>query len=120
LAQKYQNIVLLNNFIAYVIIGSPPNPFHGATELKATVARFFLRRLDDPANEYRRLEVLQDDSKFLLFESTLFASDPEAQRIAFTNMDSQYVILEQIWREIDRLQTEGFALIRKEGSLLRD
>jgi hypothetical protein len=88
--------------------------------LKATVARIFLRRLNDPANEYRRLEVLQDDSKFLLFESTLFASDPEAQRIALTNMDSQYVILEQIWREIDRLQTEGFALVRKEGSLLRD
>ena len=88
--------------------------------MKATVARVFLRRLDDPANEYRRLEVLEDDSKFMLFESTLFASDPEAQRIVLTNMDSQYIILEQIWREIDRFQTEGFALVRKEGSLLRD
>lgn len=89
--------------------------------MKATVARVFLRRLNDPANEYRRLEVLQDDDrKFMLFESTLFASDPEAQRIALTNMDSQYVILEQIWREIDRLQTEGFALVRKEGILLGD
>jgi hypothetical protein len=88
--------------------------------LKATVARAFLRRLNDPANEYRRLEVLEDDSKFLLFESTIFASNPEAERIAMTNMDSQYVILEQVWREIDRLQKEGFALIRKEGSLLGD
>ena len=88
--------------------------------MKSTVARVFLRRLNDPANEYRRLEVLQDDSKFLLFESTLFASDPEAQRTSLSNMDSQYVILEQIWREIDRLQTEGFALVRKEGRLLRD
>ena len=88
--------------------------------MKSTLARVFLRRLNDPANEYRRLEVLQDDSRFLLFESTLFASDPEAQRISLTNMDSQFVIVEQIWREIDRLQTEGFALIRKEGSLLRD
>ena len=87
--------------------------------MNATVARAFLRRLNDPANEYRRLEVLEDDdSKFLLFESTLFASDPEAQRIALTNMDSQYVIREQIWREIDRLQSEGFALVRKEGRLL--
>ena len=67
--------------------------------MKSTVARVFLRRLNDPANEYRRLEVLQDDSKFLLFESTLFASDPEAQRTSLSNMDSQYVILEQIWRE---------------------
>jgi len=97
-----------------------PNPFHGATELKATVATIFLRRLNDPANEYRRLEVLQADSKFMLFESTLFASDPEAQRIALMNMDSQYVILDQIWQEIARLQTEGFALVRKEGSLLDD
>jgi hypothetical protein len=97
-----------------------PNSFHGATELKATVARVFLRRLNDPANEYRRLEVLQDDREFLLFESTLFASDPEAQRIALTNMDSLFVIREQISREIDRLQTEGFALVRTEGSLLRD
>ena len=88
--------------------------------MKATVARVFLRRLDEPANEYRRLEVLEDDSKFMLFESTLFASDPEAQRIVLTNMDSQYIILEQIWREIDRFQTEGFAPVRKEGSLLRD
>lgn len=86
--------------------------------MKATVARVFLRRLNDPANEYRRLEVLQDDSKFLLFESTLFASDPEAQRIALSNMDSQYVIRDQIWREIDRLQTEGFAVVRKEGVFL--
>ena len=109
----------LNNFTAYVIISPPPNSFDGVTELKATVARVFLRRLNDPANEYRRLEVLQDDdSKFLLFESTLFASDPEAQRIALTNIDSQSVILEQIWREIDHLQTEGFALVRKEGRLL--
>jgi hypothetical protein len=97
-----------------------PIPSNGVTELKATVARVFLRRLNDPANEYRRLEVLQDDSKFLLFESTLFASDPEAQRTSLSNMDSQYVILEQIWREIDRLQSEGFALVKKEGSLLRD
>jgi hypothetical protein len=86
--------------------------------VKATVAKVFLRRLNDPANEYRRLEVLQDDSKFLLFESALFASDPEAIRTALTNMDSQNAILEQIWREIDRLQAEGFALVRKEGRLL--
>src|ERR1700758_3779879 len=97
---------------------SSPYFIQGGLPLKATVARVFLRRLNDPANEYRRLEVLQDDSKFLLFESTLFASDPEAQRTSLSNMDSQYAILEQIWREIDRLQTEGFAIVRREGSLL--
>ena len=59
-----------------------------------------------------------EDSKFLLFESALFASDPAASTMALTNIDSQYAILEQIWREIDRLQTEGFALVKKEGSLL--
>jgi hypothetical protein len=89
--------------------------------LKTTVARVFLSRLNDPANEYRRLEVLQDDdSKFLLFESLLFASEPSASRTALMYMDSQYAILEQIRQEIDRLQTEGFALVRKEGSLLGD
>jgi hypothetical protein len=88
--------------------------------LKATIARVFLRRLNDPANEYRRLEILQDDSKFLLFESLLFASEPSASRTALMNMDSQCVILEQIWQEVDRLQIEGFALVRKEGSLLGD
>ena len=89
--------------------------------MKGTVARIFLRRLNDPANEYRRLEVLQDeDSKFLLFESALFASDPAASTTALTNVDSQYAILQQIWREIDRLQTEGFALVRKEGRFLGD
>src|ERR1700722_3367154 len=95
--------------LCFVIIARPLYSLHGAFQVKATVAKAFLRRLNDPANEYSRLEVLQDDSKFLLFESTLFASDPEASRTALTNMDSQYVILEQIWQEIDRLQTEGFA-----------
>ena len=88
--------------------------------MKATVAKAFLRRPNDRTNEYRRREVLQNDSKFLLFESTLFASLPQAQRIAIPNMDSQYLIPEQIWREIDRLQTEGFALFRKEDNFLRD
>ena len=38
--------------------------------------------------------------------------------MALKNIDSQYVILEQIWRENNRLQAEGFALVKKEGSLL--
>jgi hypothetical protein len=62
---------------------------------------------------------LQDeDSKFLLFESALFASDPAASTTALTSVDSPRVILQEIWREIDRLQTEGFALVRKEGRFL--
>ena len=86
--------------------------------MKATVARVFLRRLNDPANEYRRLEVLQDESNFLLFESTFFASDPAAYRTALTNMDSQYVIREEVFSEIGRLEGEGFAVVRREGAFL--
>ena len=78
----------------------------------------FLRRLNDSANEYRGLDVLQDHSKFRLYEFALFASDPEAQRIALTNMDSEQVIREHIRQEIDRLGKEGFAVVRREGSLL--
>ena len=89
----------------------------GATQLKATVARVFLRRLNDPANEYRELDVLQDHSQFMLFESVLFASNPDAQRIALTEMDTGSVIREQIRREIGRLEGEGFEVIRKEGNL---
>ena len=85
--------------------------------MKATVAQVFLRRLNDPANEYRRLEVLQDESNFMLFESTLFASEPEAYRIVLTNVDTRYVIRDEVWREIDRLEDEGFTLVRKEGVL---
>jgi hypothetical protein len=83
--------------------------------LKPTVARVFLRRLNDPANEYRRLDVLQDHSKFRLYESALFASDPAAQRIALTNIDSEQVIREHIRQEIDRLENEGFAVVRREA-----
>jgi hypothetical protein len=86
--------------------------------LKATVAQVFLRRLNDPANEYRRLEVLQDESNFMLFESTLFASEPEAYRIVLTNVDTRYAIRDEVWQEIDRLEDEGFTLVRKEGSFL--
>jgi hypothetical protein len=86
--------------------------------LKSPVASIFLRRLNDPANEYRRLDVLQDHSKFRLYESALFASDLEAQRIALTNMDSESVIRAEVRREIDRLEKEGFAVVRSEGSLL--
>ena len=85
--------------------------------MKATVARVFLRRLIDPANEYRRLNVLQDHSQFMLFESALFSSDPEAKRIALTEMNTEPVIPEQIRREIDRLEGEGFAVVRKVGKL---
>jgi len=85
--------------------------------LKSAVARVFLRRLNDPANEYRELDVLQDHSQFMLFESVLFASDPEAQRVALTEMNSESVIREQIRQEIDRLEGEGFAVVRTEGNL---
>ena len=84
----------------------------------AKVATVFLRRQNDPANEYRRLEVLQDDDEFLLIESTFLARDPSAQRTALTNLNTEHVILEQIKQEIDRLEGEGFAVVRKEGRFL--
>ncbi len=86
--------------------------------MKPTVARVFLRRLNDPAHEYRRLDVLQDHSQFMLFESAIFASDPAAERIALTDVNTESVIGEQIAREIDRLEAEGFAVVRREGRLL--
>ena len=86
--------------------------------LTAKVARVFLRRLNDPANEYRRLDVLQDHTQFLLFESVLFAGDPEAQRIALTDRDTESIIRNEIRREIGRLERQGFEVVSKEGSLL--
>jgi hypothetical protein len=86
--------------------------------LTPNVARVLPRRLNDPANEYRRLDVLQDHTQFLLFESVLFAGDPEAQRIALTDRDTESVIRNEIRREIDRLEREGFEVVSREGSLL--
>ena len=83
-----------------------------------TVARVFLRRIHDPANEYRRLDVIRDHSQFMLFESAVFASDPEAQRIALTDRDDESVIRDQVRREIDRLEREGFEVVNKEGSFV--
>jgi hypothetical protein len=86
--------------------------------LPPTVATVFLRRMNDPANEYRRLDVIRDHSQFMLFESVVFASDPEAQRIALTDRDDESVIREQVRCEIDRLEREGFEVVSKMGSFL--
>jgi len=86
--------------------------------LTQTVARVFLRRIHDPSNEYRRLDVIRDHSQFMLFESAVFASDPEAQRIALTDRDDESVIRDQVRREIDRLEREGFEVVNKEGSFV--
>jgi hypothetical protein len=45
---------------------------------------------------------------------------PGASRTALTRVDSQHLILEQIWREIDHLEEEGFTVVRKEGILLEE
>jgi hypothetical protein len=72
--------------------------------------------MNDPAHEYRRLEVLLDGNNFLFFESTLFASDPALYRTAMTKMDSEQVVLAQLKREIERLcKKEDFAVVSKEG-----
>jgi len=84
--------------------------------VQPAITTVFLRRVDDPDDEYRRLDVYEQDERFLLFESIFFAGTPEMYRTSLTSIDSKHAISRLLEIEITRLcREDGFRVVSREG-----
>ena len=85
-------------------------------QVQTAITTVFLRRLDDPDHEYRRMDVYEQDDYCLLFESIFFAGTPEMYRTSLTSIDSKEGISRRVENEINRLcREDGFRVVSREG-----
>ena len=84
--------------------------------MQVAISTVFLRRVEDPDHEYRRMDVYEQDGNFLLFESIFFAGTPELYRTSLTSIDSKTAISRLVENEITRLcREDGFRVVSREG-----
>ena len=85
-------------------------------QVLAAITTVFLRRVDDPDHEYRRMDVYEQDENFFFFESIFFAGTPEMYRTSLTSINSKGVIMRLVENEITRLcREDGFRVVSREG-----
>ena len=80
--------------------------------MRSQVVNIFLRRRNDPANEYRRIDVFRDGSQFSFRVVVFFASDSEHFTSSLLSVGGESHIRQDVIYEIGRLcHDEEFTLV---------
>lgn len=80
--------------------------------MRSQVARLFLRRLNDSANEYRRFDVYQDGNRYSFWVAVFFASDSQHFTSSLISVGGEAHIRQEVTYEIGRLcHDEEFTLV---------
>ena len=80
--------------------------------MRRQVGSIFLRRLNDPANEYRRIDVYQDGDSYSWWVAVFFAGESEHFTISLMNVGGESHIRKEVFYEIGRLcHDEEFTLV---------